>query len=291
MVAQSCPWAMHKSGPDNTNMCFYQDSKGGTSLSHFYRRWQEASGWMVILVVKSWQDLLTWRSLGARKKSDKMLCPHSLVALGGLGTLRPEKLFPLEMCVSVGEKLSYEQSLQQPRWKIHRAWGGDAHSWKHGKAAVTHTVGSGGLVSFRSLERWRCMAVPLGFLSSLSSLTVDNRRLQLLPMHTLCLCCLSYVWSILLFGTEGEARFVSYLGIFKLTDSFFRQFLPHKTAERTAEVPWAPLISSSFSLGLTSCMESAAHFAGIGYLWSREFLCYHKNSLCVRVHSVGVTAS
>lgn len=71
MVAQSCPWAMHKSGPDNTNMCFYQDSKGGTSLSHFYRRWQEASGWMVILLVKSWEDLLTWRSLGARKKSDK----------------------------------------------------------------------------------------------------------------------------------------------------------------------------------------------------------------------------
>lgn len=71
MVAQSCPWAMHKSGPDNTNMCFYQDGKGGTSLSHFYRRWQEASRWMVILVVKSWEDLLTWRSLGARKKSDK----------------------------------------------------------------------------------------------------------------------------------------------------------------------------------------------------------------------------
>lgn len=62
---------------------------------------------MVILVVKSWEDLLTWRSLGARKKSDKMLCPHSLVALGGLGTLQPEKLFPLEMFANVGEKMSY----------------------------------------------------------------------------------------------------------------------------------------------------------------------------------------
>lgn len=78
--------------------------------------------------------------------------------------------------------------------------------------------GSGGLVSFRSLEKWRCMSVSLGFLASLSSLMVDNWRLQLLPMHTLYLCSLSYVWSILLFGTEGEARFVSYLGIVKLTD-------------------------------------------------------------------------
>lgn len=108
--------------------------------------------------------------------------------------------------------------------------------------------GSGRLVSFRSLEKWRCMSVSLGFLASLSSFIVDNRRLQLLPVHTLYLCSLSYVWSILLFGTEGEARFVSYLGIVKLTDSFFRQFLPYKTIERTAEVPWALLISSSLSL-------------------------------------------
>lgn len=111
------------------------------------------------------------------------------------------------------------------------------------------------------------MSVSLGFLASLSSLMVDNRRLQLLPMHTLYRSSLSYVWSILLFGTEGEARFVSYLGIFKLTDSFFRQFLPHKTTERTAEVPWTPLISSSFSLGLTSCMERVWHIC-----WDRIFV-------------------
>lgn len=127
------------------------------------------------------------------------------------------------------------------RWRcaLMEAWEGCCHSLL------------GGQVGWSALGHWRggtCMSVSLGFLASLSSLIVDNRRLQLLPVHTLYLCSLSYVWSILLFGTEGEARFVSYLGIVKLTDLFFRQFLPYKTIERTAEVPWALLISSSLSL-------------------------------------------
>lgn len=68
------------------------------------------------------------------------------------------------------------------------------------------------------------MSVSLGFLASLSSLMVDSRRLQLLLMHTLDLCSLSNVWSDHLFGNGEEARFVSYLGIFKLKDLSFRQF-------------------------------------------------------------------
>lgn len=181
---------------------------------------------MVILVVKSWEDLFTWRSLGAMKKSDKVLLSSQSGSFRLAGdTPCPEQLFSFgNVCECWrGDELLAELAAPQMenpqclRWRstLMEAWEGCCHS---------HCWGVRGLLSFRSLERWRCMSVSLGFLASLSSLMVDSRRLQLLPMHALGLCSLSNVWSILLFGTGEEARFVSYLGIFKLKDSFFRQF-------------------------------------------------------------------
>lgn len=171
-----------------------------------------------------------------------------------------EYLKVLDFSAWLGEEMNGWQSLKYLRWKIHNVWEGEAHSWKRVKSAVTHGVGEE--VSFRSLERWRCMSGSLGLLASLRFLLVDNQRLQPLLIHALDLCSLSCVWPIPLSDTEGEARCMSCLHIVKLIDSFFffsRAVLVSSKNWMNSRIRICTFHLILFSPVLASCMMREAH--------------------------------